>query len=189
MNRPSTRSGKSRAAAIARGAGLAALLGLGLTAGCRDRELEAQAAATCAAVDAEKFDEALALSQTGSSATGAGRELAQCRCVAFLSTGNRDACTALLDPLLRTPEAADWVPHPVLTKLMLRTWRSAGEIAPAAELAARAASIHRDDLDLLQLELMLRSASRDEAELLADRQWRAEALVSRPANPNLRGGI
>lgn len=174
MNRPSTRSGKSRAAAIARGAGLAALLGLGLTAGCRDRELEAQAAATCAAVDAEKFDEALALSQTGSSATGAGRELAQCRCVAFLSTGNRDACTALLDPLLRTPEAADWVPHPVLTKLMLRTWRSAGEIAPAAELAARAASIHRDDLDLLQLELMLRSASRDEAELLAELEKRLD---------------
>lgn len=164
---------------------LALLLCLGLTSGCRDRELEDRATAACEAVDEERFEEALALSETGSSATGAGRELAQCRCVALLSLGDRDACTALLDPLLRAPEAKDWVPHPVLTKLMLRTWQSAGELEPAAELAARAAPVHREDLDLLQLELMLRSVSRDEAELLAeiearlrdDPSWLPQRLV------------
>lgn len=145
-----------------------------LATGCGDAELEAQARATCEAVEGERFDEALALSQTGSAPGGAGRALAECRCFAFLSLGDRDGCTALLSPLLRADGAADWVPHPVLTKLMLRTWQAQGELEPAAALAERAAPLLRDDLDLLQLELMLRSSQRDEAELLAELETRLE---------------
>ncbi|MBK7949003.1 MAG: alkaline phosphatase family protein [Deltaproteobacteria bacterium] len=144
------------------------LLSIASAGGCRDDALEAQAQATCEAVDAERFDEALTLSGSGSSAVGAGRRIAECRCIALLSLGDRDGCTALLDPLLRAPEAQDWVPHAVLTKLILRTWQASGQSEAAAALAARAAPVHREDLDLLQLELMLRAPGRDEAELLAE---------------------
>ncbi|MFO0689906.1 MAG: hypothetical protein U0900_14510 [Myxococcota bacterium] len=143
-------------------------------AGCRNDAVEAQAEATCEAVDAERFDEALALSTSGSSAEGAGRRVAECRCIAFLSLGDRDGCTALLEPLLRAPEASDWVPHAVLTKLMLRTWQATGQLDAAAALAARAAPVHRDDLDLLQLELMVRSPGHDEARLLAELEARLD---------------
>lgn len=164
---------------------IAAVIMLVVSTGCRESELEARARAICAAVDGERFEEALAASTTGSAATGAGREIAECRCIAMLSLGDRDGCTALLSPLLRQPEAADWVPHPVLAKLMLRTWQAAGEIEPAAALASRVAPVHRDDLDLLQLELMLQSSLRDEAELLTelesrlrdDPSWIPERLV------------
>jgi len=147
---------------------LLGVIALPLASGCRQGELEARAQATCEAVDGERFDEALARSETGSGASGPGRRIAECRCIAFLSTGDRDGCTALLDPLLRAPEAADWVPHPVLTKLMLRSWQAAGVVEPAAALAARAAPQSRDDLDLLQLELMLRSRVEDETALLGE---------------------
>jgi tetratricopeptide (TPR) repeat protein len=164
---------------------LASLLAIVLGTGCGDRALEAQAQQTCDAVEGERFDEALALSEAGSSARGAGREIAECRCLAFLSLGDRDGCTALLSPLLQTPEAADWVPHPVLTKLLLRTWQAQGTLAPAAALAERAAPLHRDDLDLLQLELMLRSSTHEESEVLAalesrlddDPSWIPQRLV------------
>ncbi|MEZ4331169.1 MAG: alkaline phosphatase family protein [Myxococcota bacterium] len=146
---------------------------LALATGCRDTALESQADAVCAAVDAERFDEALARSETGSGAVGAGRRIAECRCIASLSLGDRAGCTALLDPLLRAPGAGDWVPHPVLTKLMLRTWQAAGALEPAAALATRAALRHRDDLDLLQLELMLRSTQQDEGALLSELEARA----------------
>jgi len=164
---------------------LATLIGLILSTGCGESELEARARATCDAVEGERFEEALAASTMGSGSIGAGREIAECRCVAMLSLGDRDGCTALLSPLLRGPEAADWVPHPVLAKLMLRTWQAGGEIEVAAALASRVAPVHRDDLDLLQLELMLQSSLRDEAELLAelesrlrdDPSWIPERLV------------
>lgn len=143
--------------------GLLALLAL---AGCADRALEEQAAAVCGAVSEERFEDALAGSVSGAGPSGAGREIAECRCIAMLSLGDRAGCTALLGPLLEAPEARDWVPHVVLTKLMLRTWQAEGRLAPAAALAERAAPVHRDDLDLLQLEVMLRGARTDEEAVL-----------------------
>lgn len=142
--------------------------------GCGDLERSRQARATCDALAAERFDEALSLSASGSSAIGSGREIAECRCLAFLSLGDRSSCTALLSPLLREPAAADWIPHPVLTKLMLRTWQAEGSSAPAAALAERAAPELRDDLDLLQLELMLRSSVGNETAVLAALEERLE---------------
>lgn len=152
---------------------------------CGDSALEQRAAATCAAVESERFEEALALSTSGAGPIGAGRELAECRCIAFLSLGDRDGCTALLGPLLVAPEAADWVPHRVLAKLMLRTWQQAGVGEPAAALAARAAIAYRDDLDLLQLELALRGPLGDESALLdeiearlgPDPEWIPQRIV------------
>jgi tetratricopeptide (TPR) repeat protein len=160
-------------------------IALATFAGCSDRALDERAQATCDAVSAEHFDEALALSAEGSSASGAGRPLAECRCIAFLSLSNREGCTSLLGPLLREPAAADWVPHPVLTKLMVRTWQAEGDLDDAARLATRAAPLHHDDLELLQLELALRSSLEDEDAVLAeietrlgsDPSWTAERLV------------
>ena len=156
-----------------------------LLIGCGDAALEEQAAATCEAVALEHFDEALALSVSGASPIGAGREIAECRCIALLSIGDRDTCTALLDPLLADARATDWIPHAVLAKLMVRTWQAEGRISEAAGLASRVARVHRDDLDLLQLELMLRSSLEDETQLLAeiehrledDPSWTAQRLV------------
>jgi hypothetical protein len=151
---------------------LAGLLLAGAGSACQPDPLQARADAICSAVDAERFAEAIELSESGSSAEGAGREIAECRCIALLATGDRAGCTALLDPILRRPEAADWVPNPVLTKLMLRTWQAEGTLAPAAALAARAAPIHRHDLDLLQLEVMLRSSQQEESALLGELEAR-----------------
>lgn len=150
---------------------LAALAALGGWA-CADTARQEQAAAVCGAVDAERFDVALDASREGPSASGSGRDIAECRCIAQLSLGDREGCTTLLDPLLRSREADDWIPHPVLTKLMLRTWQAQGEIAPAAELARRAAPALRGDVELLQLELALRSQVEEEAAVLADAEAR-----------------
>ena len=140
----------------------------GALAGCVDSETSRQAEAVCGALAAERFEQALALSTDGASAEGAGREIAECRCIAMLSLGDRAGCTELLGPLLEQPAASDWVPHVVLTKLMLRTWQESGPMDMAAALAERAAPIYRDDLDLLQLEVMLRSSQADEVEVLRE---------------------
>lgn len=156
-----------------------------LLIGCVDSETARQAEAVCSALGEERFEQVLALSTDGSSAEGPGREITECRCIAMLSLGDRAGCTELLGPLLEQPAASDWVPHVVLTKLMLRTWQAAGRSQPAAALAERAAPIHRDDLDLLQLEVMLRSTQEDEADVLrkieerlsSDPAWLPQRLV------------
>ncbi len=150
------------------------LLGL---LGCESGADQVTANATCEALAEERFEEAIALSTQGAAPTGPGREIAECRCLAFLSTGDREGCTDLLSPLLADQAAEDWVPHSVLTKLMVRVWQSQGEIEKATALATRAAPVHRHDLDLLQLELMLRSSSEaeDEASVLRSIETRIDA--------------
>lgn len=148
---------------------------LALVLGCGADVRDEQAEAVCRAVDEARFEDALALSSEGASARGAGRAIAECRCIAQLSTGDRDGCTTLLGPLLARDEAADWVPHPVLTKLILRTWSVEGPHAAAVELAVRAAERFREDVDLLQLELMLRSRVEDETDLLRSLETRLAA--------------
>jgi len=169
-----------------RSGGLLALLGLALFAmGCEDPAIQESAALVCTAVDEERFEDALALSTSGASAAGAGREIAQCRCIAQLSLGDRDGCVALLDPLLREPEAADWVPHPVLTGMMLRTWRGDGSYDEGARLSRTAALRFPENVDLLQLELSLRAQVEDEANVLEDiatrldddPKWTAQRVV------------
>ncbi|MBB84891.1 MAG: hypothetical protein CL931_13870 [Deltaproteobacteria bacterium] len=152
---------------------------------CVDRSSEEQAARVCSATNEERFEDALAASQVGASAAGTGREIAECRCIAQLSTGDRDGCIALLDPLLRENSAGDWVPHPVLTGLMLRVWRASGDYERGAHLSRIAAEAHPANVDLLQLELSLRAQVEDEALVLtdiADRleddpRWTAQRVV------------
>lgn len=145
--------------------------------GCESGADQATANATCEALAGEQFEEAIALSTQGAGPTGAGREIAECRCLAFLSMGDRAGCTDLLSPLLGDELAADWVPHSVLTKLMVRLWQAQGEIEKATALVRRAAPVHRHDLDLLQLEVMLRSSSEseDEASVLRSIESRIDA--------------
>ncbi|MEM9173845.1 MAG: hypothetical protein AAGC67_01310, partial [Myxococcota bacterium] len=139
----------------------------------------------CAATNEERFADALALSETGAGPRGAGREIAECRCIAQLSVGDRDGCLTLLDPLLRDADARDWVPHPVLTGMMLRSWRANGDYEPGARLARTAAERHPENVDLLQLELSLRAQVEDEARVLediaerldADPRWIAQRVV------------
>ena len=51
-------------------------------AACVDRSSEEQAELVCSATNEERFEDALAASQIGASAAGAGREIAECRCIA-----------------------------------------------------------------------------------------------------------
>jgi hypothetical protein len=157
------------------GSKFAALLGLALlatTSGCRPAA--DTAAAVCQAVNEERFEDALALSESLTTTANPDRSAAECRCIAFLSLGEKAACTAFLGPLLEAPEASDWVPHRLLSRLLVRTWREQGRQADAARLATRFAGVHRQDLDLLQLELMLRTATEDEAALLSELEARID---------------
>jgi hypothetical protein len=162
-------------ASIAHRAAVCVLIALAIGAmACRDDALDEQADRVCGAVDEERFAEALSLSIEGASARGAGRRIAECRCIAQLSVGDREGCTTLLSPLLASQEAGDWLPHPVLTKLVLRTWQAEGSHELAARLATRAAPRFRDDLDLLQLEVMLRSSQEDEVAVLEEIELRLQ---------------
>jgi len=143
--------------------------------GCVDAAHVEQASQVCSAVDAQRFAEALSLSTEGASATGPGRDVAECRCIALASTDDTNGCLALLDPLLRESTARDWVPHPGLTKLILRAWHANGERALAADLARRAAPIHRGDVELLQLELAARTQVDDETAVFADIESRLDS--------------
>jgi tetratricopeptide (TPR) repeat protein len=154
---------------IALWVGLALLL-----AGCGDGARSERARATCDALADERFEDAVALSDGELDAIGSDRETAECRCIAFLSLGDKQSCTELLAPLLAAPTSSDWIPHPVLSKLMVRTWQELGEIEQAARLATRVAPEAREDLDLLQLELMLRSRLEGEEPVLAALEARLE---------------
>ncbi len=164
---------------------LGLLAPLASTTGCGRGEHDRQADAVCLAVEQERFEDALALSQTGADGSAAGRAVTQCRCIAQLSLGDRDSCTTMLAGVLETPEAADWVPQLLLSKLMVRRWQADGDFERAATLAERAAPVHREDLELLQLEIALRSRLADESEVLAaiaarldaELEWLPQRLV------------
>jgi len=153
---------------------LTACLMLLSAAGCTEDPVTEQASAVCTALQEERYADALSLSTTGAGPEGAARDVASCRCIAFLSTGDRTSCTNLMDPLLADERADDWIPHVVLSKLMVRTWHAAGEVERAAKFAARVAPTHREDLDLLQLELMLRGQVEDEEGVLRELESRLE---------------
>lgn len=159
----------SAASPLAALAGLAALF---LT-GCGAGEQAERAAAICGAVNAERFEEALSIDPgLLDPAATPDREIAECRCIAHLSLGQRGACTEEIGPLLTAPSAASWRPHPVLGKLTVRTFARAGQVPEAAALAARIAEQHGDDFDLLQLELRLRSQVEDETRVLEEAEAR-----------------
>ena len=128
------------------------------------RQLEI--AATCDAAARQEWDEVLRLSEGLVSADADGRYGAECRCWALLATERGDECTALLESLLRTPAAADWIPDVALAKQLIRARRDRGELGAAADLARRASALHAQDLNLLHLDLALHSALEGEARVL-----------------------
>jgi len=138
---------------------LAALLGLwfGLDADSQSIR-EAASEAVCQAVDAERYDQAIAQSQALVGTDWAGRRAAECRCWALLNRDRRDECAQQVDALLVSDPEAGWVPHPVLSALVTRQRMDQGRTAEAASLAGAAAAEHPQDLQLLELEIQARSA-------------------------------
>lgn len=158
----------------ANGSGLVLLASLAVFAtplGCTQNEEPELSTAVCDAVNTQRFDDAIRESEgLGRADTLSGREVAECRCIAQISTGQRERCAEELDPLLSSSDAADWTPHPLIAKLVLHRWASTGRISDAADLAERVAdemaTQGTEDFEVLQLELRLRSRTEDETALL-----------------------
>lgn len=129
------------------------------------RQLEITA--SCDAAARQDWAEVLSRSEALVGADPDGRYAAQCRCWALLASERGDECTQLLEGILADPAAADWVPDAALSKQLIRARRDRGELDSAATLARRAALAHPRDLNLLHLELALRSALEGEASVLA----------------------
>jgi hypothetical protein len=133
---------------------------------------QSEIAASCDAVSAGRFQEALERSADLVSSDDAGRIAAECRCWALLATEQREACADVLDSVLADPEAQGWVPDPPLAKLAIQKRRSDGRSIEAAALAARSAEAHPDDVDLVHLELLTRSLVEGEETALAELEAR-----------------
>jgi len=131
-----------------------------------------QILAVCDAVGEERYEAAVAGSE-GLTGPGAdGRVAAECRCWALLNLGRRDECAGLIDGILELDAAHDWLPHSVLSKLVVRTRRELGRHREAAALAGRLAAQHPSDPSVLQLEVMTRAALEGEASVLVAMEGR-----------------
>jgi len=128
----------------------------------------------CDATAAGRHAEALRLSADLAGPDGEGRIAAECRCWSLLASERRGECVALLEGVLGHAEAADWVPDPLLVRLVVAEHRDAGRHERAAALARRAAAAHPDDLHLLQAELLARSAVEGEERVIEDMARRLE---------------
>ncbi len=144
--------------------------------GCGDDPATlALAERVCSDVEARRFDAALEASEGHAGTTGAARDIAECRCLAQISMRQPRTCAAELGPLVASPAASDWVPHPLITKVLLHAARAAGDSAFGARLAERAAAAHPEDLDLLQRELEFRSQMEEPGALLAELEARLDS--------------
>ncbi len=132
--------------------------GVALELARRPSERQQKIVAMCDAVGDGRYDEAIESSQPLVSADDDGRAAAECRCWALLNRDRRDDCARLVDDLLVADPKAQWVPHPVLATLVVRTRAQKGRLAEAANLARAAAAAHPSDLQLLELEIQARSA-------------------------------
>lgn len=122
----------------------------------------------CAAADRGEWQTVLDESDGLVGRDTAGRRAAQCRCRALLETGDREACTSLLEELLTAPGLDDWLPDPVLTAVAVRGREEAGDMVGAADLARRGALEYPEDRLLPIMELTLRSRVEDETSVLAE---------------------
>ncbi len=114
--------------------------------------------AVCRAVEEERYDDAIAQSETLAAPDSDGRVAAECRCWALLNRDRRDDCATLIDEVLQEPAARDWVPHPVLATLVARNRVQQGRAVEAANLARAAAGAYPSALQVLELEIQTRSA-------------------------------
>jgi hypothetical protein len=133
-----------------------------------------QVLAVCDAVGEARYADAIAGSEGLAGPGASGRVAAECRCWALLNLGRRDECAGLIDGILGLEAASDWVPHPVLAKLVIRTRRGQGKHDEAAALARRLAARHPADPSVLQLEIMTRASLEGEARVLAEMEGRIQ---------------
>jgi hypothetical protein len=163
---------------------LAGLVLVALAAGVVSvRRVGEQVAAleACEAAERGAWGEVLARTAGRIGPDPTGLAAAECRCQALLASGSGDACVELLERLLAEPRAREWAPAPELSVHLIQTWREAGRMREAAELAARAARRHPDDPDLFYLELVTRSMFEDEESVLAELAARVPAAGSAAA--------
>jgi hypothetical protein len=135
--------------------------GMGLWFGMEARREAPRLAAieaVCRAVEDERYDDAIAQSETLAAPDTDGRIAAECRCWALLNRDRREDCAALIDDVLQEPDARDWVPHPVLATLVARNRVQQGRAVEAANLARAAADAYPSALQILELEIQTRSA-------------------------------
>ena len=158
----------SRPGRIGLACALVALLGFTGVVGVQRVGRQMAIAGACEALQRDDLEAALQLSE-GLAGPGAdGRLAAECRCRALQAAGREPECVALLDALLRQPDAADWIPAPDLAAAVVRARQAEGETEAAASLARRAAALHPDDAPLHQLEIAARSAHEGETAVLAE---------------------
>jgi hypothetical protein len=163
---------------------LLAILGAVTYGSIRSLGRQQDVARACDAARLQRWNEALALSASITGPDADGRIATECRCWALLATSRRGECVDLVEGVLS--RAQDWVPHPILAKLVIRVRRDQGRSAEAADLARRAARAHPRDVDLLTLELLTRSVGEGEEAVLDEMQARMRRATSAVANFNAR---
>lgn len=113
----------------------------------------------CQAAAERRWDDALApqaaLSGTDEAALGA----VECRCLAWLMTGDRPRCLEELDRALAG--APRWLPDPFLATLLIDEWLARGDTQRALALAVASAEEAPGDPALLMREIDARAATRD----------------------------
>jgi hypothetical protein len=130
--------------------------------------------ATCEAVGEERYEDALAASEGLVGADPDGYIAAECRCWALLNLSQRDSCADLIDRLLVAAPESDWVPHPVLSALVVRYRGEHRRDAEAAQLARKATRRHPHEIRLLELEIQTRSAVEGSGDALGSMEARLD---------------
>jgi len=158
-------------------AALAVSAGIGIIS-LRHADQYAAALEACGAIETADWNTALQSTENLVLEEPAGRDAAECRCIALIASDRGAECESLMDRLLADPAAADWSPGPKLAVHLIQTRRSASRIEEAAQLARRAARRFPSNGDLFYLELATRSSVEDEALVLQEMEARID-----PANP------
>jgi len=128
--------------------------------------------AACSAVEQGDWTTAITRSEHLVGSDPEGLRAAQCRCLALLQTGGKEACADLLNGLLDDPATGDWLPSPELTSLVVERRGDRGELGKAAELAHRGAITYPTDPLLLLQELKFRTRTEDEKSVLDEMERR-----------------
>jgi len=163
-----------------------ALAGLAAAAFHSARRVARQEAAAqiCEAVSMKDWDRALELPEDALGPDAEGRIATECRCYAQLALNRAGECTALLESILKASAAKDWVPDPVLTRLLVHTRIEKGRGPEALDLVRRARDAQPEDQGLLAFEVATRSIVEGEEAVLADLGARLAGDASAP--PELR---
>lgn len=114
-------------------------------------------------------------------------EMAECRCFALIASGNEQQCTTEIADLLVHPDAADWLPEPVLAAAAIDELEARRQFDEALSLVQRSIEQWPTSPLFRSREFRLRSAEEDELALLEEFRNRLEADVAagRTIQPDL----